>query len=128
MIKRQRTIKRPASLSGTGLHTGNKTTITFRPAPVDHGIVFVRTDLPGSPEIPADMEHVVDITRGTTLKKGEAKVKITAPINGLLENIPRVKSDSVSERIARTCPICERQSTVNTIVCQWRLPFLIDHA
>ena len=92
MIKKQRTIKAPASLSGTGLHTGNKTTITFKPAPVDHGITFVRTDLDGSPEIPADMDHVVDITRGTTLKKGEAKVytveHVLAALAGLeLDNL-----------------------------------------
>jgi UDP-3-O-[3-hydroxymyristoyl] N-acetylglucosamine deacetylase/3-hydroxyacyl-[acyl-carrier-protein] dehydratase len=98
MIKLQRTIKKPASLSGVGLHTGNQTTVTFKPAPVDHGIVFVRTDLPGSPEIPADIDHVIDITRGTTLKKGEAKVytveHVLATLAGLeLDNL-RVELDS----------------------------------
>jgi UDP-3-O-[3-hydroxymyristoyl] N-acetylglucosamine deacetylase/3-hydroxyacyl-[acyl-carrier-protein] dehydratase len=74
MIKLQRTIRKPASYSGIGLHTGNRTTITFRPAAVDHGIVFVRTDLPDSPEIPARIEHVVDVTRGTTLGKADVRV------------------------------------------------------
>ncbi|MGB8656915.1 MAG: bifunctional UDP-3-O-[3-hydroxymyristoyl] N-acetylglucosamine deacetylase/3-hydroxyacyl-ACP dehydratase [Candidatus Zixiibacteriota bacterium] len=74
MIKLQRTIKKPASYSGIGLHTGNRTTITFRAAAVDHGIVFVRTDLPDSPEIPARIEHVVDVTRGTTLGKADVRV------------------------------------------------------
>ncbi len=98
MIKLQRTIKKPASFSGVGLHTGHQTTITFKPAPLGHGIVFVRTDLPGSPEIPADIDHVVDITRGTTLKKGEAKVctveHVLATLAGLqLDNL-RVELDS----------------------------------
>ncbi|MFQ6032746.1 MAG: UDP-3-O-acyl-N-acetylglucosamine deacetylase, partial [Candidatus Zixiibacteriota bacterium] len=44
MIKLQRTIKEPASYSGIGLHTGHQTTITFKPAPINHGITFVRTD------------------------------------------------------------------------------------
>jgi UDP-3-O-[3-hydroxymyristoyl] N-acetylglucosamine deacetylase/3-hydroxyacyl-[acyl-carrier-protein] dehydratase len=98
MIKLQRTIKKPASYSGIGLHTGNQTTITFKPAPIGHGIVFVRSDLPDSPEIPADIDHVIDITRGTTLKKGEAKVytveHVLAALAGLeLDNL-RVELDS----------------------------------
>jgi UDP-3-O-[3-hydroxymyristoyl] N-acetylglucosamine deacetylase/3-hydroxyacyl-[acyl-carrier-protein] dehydratase len=98
MIKMQRTIKKPASYSGVGLHTGNQTTVTFMPAPAGSGIVFVRTDLPGAPEIPADIDHVADIARGTTLKKGEAKVHtvehILAALAGLeLDNL-RVNLDS----------------------------------
>jgi UDP-3-O-[3-hydroxymyristoyl] N-acetylglucosamine deacetylase/3-hydroxyacyl-[acyl-carrier-protein] dehydratase len=98
MIKQQRTIKKPVSYSGIGLHTGNRTTITLKPAPVDHGIVFVRTDLPDSPEIPADIDHVLDVTRGTTLGKGEAKVytveHVLAALAGMeLDNL-RVELDS----------------------------------
>lgn len=63
----QRTIKKPASFSGVGLHTGVKTTITFKPAPINYGITFIRTDLESCPEIPADVDHVVDLQRGTTL-------------------------------------------------------------
>jgi UDP-3-O-[3-hydroxymyristoyl] N-acetylglucosamine deacetylase/3-hydroxyacyl-[acyl-carrier-protein] dehydratase len=74
MEKYQKTIKKPATYTGIGLHTGNKTTVTFKPAPVNHWISFVRKDLPGSPEIPADIEHVVDMTRGTTLGRGNVKV------------------------------------------------------
>ena len=42
----QKTLKSSFSLSGKGLHTGNKVRITVYPAPVDHGIVFKRTDQP----------------------------------------------------------------------------------
>ncbi len=74
MFQKQRTVKREISLTGVGLHTGNKCTMTFKPALPDSGIVFVRADLPGSPSVMADIDHVVDISRGTTLQKGEARV------------------------------------------------------
>jgi UDP-3-O-[3-hydroxymyristoyl] N-acetylglucosamine deacetylase/3-hydroxyacyl-[acyl-carrier-protein] dehydratase len=74
MFEKQRTIKREISLSGIGLHTGNTCRMTFKPAPPDHGIRFVRTDLPGNPSVISDIDHVVDISRGTTLQQGEAKV------------------------------------------------------
>jgi UDP-3-O-[3-hydroxymyristoyl] N-acetylglucosamine deacetylase/3-hydroxyacyl-[acyl-carrier-protein] dehydratase len=74
MFEKQRTLKRRISLSGIGLHTGNTCQMTFKPAPPDHGIRFVRTDLPDKPWVIADIDHVVDISRGTTLQNGEAKV------------------------------------------------------
>ncbi len=74
MRKYQRTIKYQTQLAGTGLHTGNKTTVSFRPAPPNTGVRFLRTDLAESPEIPADIDHVMDISRGTTLGIGEVKV------------------------------------------------------
>jgi len=61
-------------MSGKGLHTGNPCTMTFKPAPPDHGIRFVRADLNGLPGVIADIDHVVDIARGTTLQDGEARV------------------------------------------------------
>ncbi len=74
MLVQQRTIKNPVSLSGTGLHTGATCTLTFRPAPENYGIRFRRVDLGGSPEIPATVDYVVDIARGTTLAVGDARV------------------------------------------------------
>ncbi|MBU0982771.1 MAG: bifunctional UDP-3-O-[3-hydroxymyristoyl] N-acetylglucosamine deacetylase/3-hydroxyacyl-ACP dehydratase [candidate division Zixibacteria bacterium] len=74
MFDKQRTIQTEISLSGVGLHTGNQCTMTFKPAPPDHGIRFVRADLPDKPWVIADIDHVVDIARGTTLQHGEAKV------------------------------------------------------
>jgi UDP-3-O-[3-hydroxymyristoyl] N-acetylglucosamine deacetylase / 3-hydroxyacyl-[acyl-carrier-protein] dehydratase len=74
MLVQQRTIKHPVSLAGTGLHTGSQTTMTFRPAPEEYGIRFRRVDLGGSPEVPADVDHVVDLARGTTLAVGDARV------------------------------------------------------
>jgi UDP-3-O-[3-hydroxymyristoyl] N-acetylglucosamine deacetylase/3-hydroxyacyl-[acyl-carrier-protein] dehydratase len=74
MLVQQRTIKHPVSMSGIGLHTGNVSTMTFKPAPEDYGVRFRRVDLGGSPEVPADVDHVVDISRGTTIEVGDARV------------------------------------------------------
>lgn len=74
MLIQQRTIKQPVSMRGIGLHTGTMTTMTFKPAPEDFGIRFRRIDLGGSPEVPADVDHVVDISRGTTIAIGEARI------------------------------------------------------
>jgi len=77
MLVQQRTINKPVSMSGIGLHTGTQCTMTFRPAPENYGIRFRRIDIGGSPEIPADVDHVVDVARGTTLGIGEARVHTT---------------------------------------------------
>lgn len=74
MLVQQRTIKQPVSMSGIGLHTGSISTMTFKPAPENYGIRFRRIDLDGSPEVPADVDHVVDISRGTTIELGKARV------------------------------------------------------
>lgn len=74
MVEKQRTIKSEVSISGTGLHTGSKTTLTFKPAPENYGYRFVRVDLPGHPEVVADVNHVVDLSRGTTIQDGAARV------------------------------------------------------
>ena len=99
MTDMQRTIKKPASFSGVGLHTGVKTTITFRPAPINHGITFVRMDLEDCPEIPADVDHVVDLVRGTTLGIDSVRVHtvehVLAAIAGLqIDNLKIELSNS----------------------------------
>jgi UDP-3-O-[3-hydroxymyristoyl] N-acetylglucosamine deacetylase/3-hydroxyacyl-[acyl-carrier-protein] dehydratase len=75
MLTKQRTIAENVAISGIGLHTGNKSNMVFKPAPEDYGIRFKRIDLPDSPEIPADIDHVIDISRGTTIAVGDAEVK-----------------------------------------------------
>lgn len=66
---KQQTIKKEVSLKGVGLHTGKEVKLTFKPAPVNTGFVFKRTDLEGEPEIQADASYVVSTQRGTTLEK-----------------------------------------------------------
>jgi UDP-3-O-[3-hydroxymyristoyl] N-acetylglucosamine deacetylase/3-hydroxyacyl-[acyl-carrier-protein] dehydratase len=74
MLIKQRTIKQSVTLSGVGLHTGNKSKLTFKPAPENYGVKFKRIDLDNSPEIPADIDHVIDISRGTTIGKNGVEV------------------------------------------------------
>jgi len=71
---KQRTILREASIKGTSLHTGEEVHLTFKPAPENHGIVFRRIDLYGKPELKANVEHITDLVRSTTLTSGHAKV------------------------------------------------------
>jgi len=92
MLEKQRTIAKSVSMSGIGLHTGTSCTMTFKPAKENYGIRFVRTDLGGNPEIPATADNVVDVSRGTTLGIGEAKIytveHVLAAIVGLqIDNI-----------------------------------------
>ncbi len=63
----QRSIRRPVTRSGIGIHTGTVATIVCQPAPAGTGIVFVRADLPGAPEIRATIDAVSDTRRGITL-------------------------------------------------------------
>jgi UDP-3-O-[3-hydroxymyristoyl] N-acetylglucosamine deacetylase/3-hydroxyacyl-[acyl-carrier-protein] dehydratase len=105
MLLHQRTIKSNISLSGVGLHTGVTTTMTFRPAPIDAGITFIRIDLPGRPEIPALVDFVADTSRGTTLKKGDAKIHtvehVLAAIVGLQIDNLIIELDNIEP------PICD---------------------
>ncbi len=70
----QKTIAKPATYSGIALHTGNRAKITFKPAPPNHGVIFVRTDLPQPVTIRADVDHVVSTLRGTNLGVGDVRV------------------------------------------------------
>ncbi|KXK33192.1 MAG: UDP-3-O-(3-hydroxymyristoyl) N-acetylglucosamine deacetylase [Chlorobi bacterium OLB6] len=74
MSKQQRTLKGEASISGVGLHTGNTSTLTIKPAPENSGFRFVRTDMAGEPEIPAVVDFVVSLERGTTISQNGATV------------------------------------------------------
>ena len=74
MSEKQRTLAREISLNGKGLHTGVNVTITFKPAPANHGYKFCRVDLAGKPIIDALAENVTDTSRGTTLVQNNASV------------------------------------------------------
>ncbi|MCL1123602.1 UDP-3-O-acyl-N-acetylglucosamine deacetylase [Shewanella surugensis] len=63
----QRTVKEMVKTTGVGLHSGNKVTLIIRPAPINTGIVLVRTDLTPAVEIPAIAEQVRETTMCTAL-------------------------------------------------------------
>ena len=71
---KQHTIKEPVTVSGVGLHTGVEANMTFKPAKVDHGIKFQRVDLEDQPTVDADVDFVVDLSRGTTIEQNGARV------------------------------------------------------
>lgn len=77
MNLRQTTIKSEVSVKGVGLHTGAKVTLTFKPAPENHGFKFKRIDLPGQPIIDADVDNVSDTSRSTTLSQNGASISTT---------------------------------------------------
>ncbi|MCR9289659.1 MAG: bifunctional UDP-3-O-[3-hydroxymyristoyl] N-acetylglucosamine deacetylase/3-hydroxyacyl-ACP dehydratase [Bacteroidetes bacterium] len=70
----QQTIKESFTIKGVGLHTGKEVTMTFRPAPVNHGFKFQRVDLDNKPILRAEISQVTSTNRGTTISKGEIKV------------------------------------------------------
>ena len=86
-MAKQKTIAREITLSGVGLHTGEQVTMTFKPAPVNHGFVFKRLDLDGEPLIEALATYVTQTARGTTIGKGNAVVHtvehVLAALTGL---------------------------------------------
>lgn len=73
---KQRTLARAVSIQGNGLHTGNPVTMTFKPAPADHGIVFKRMDLNGQPEVKPRIELIGDLVRNTTVQDGHTKIHL----------------------------------------------------
>ena len=70
----RRSIRKTASVRGTGLHTGAAAEATFLPAPAGQGVVFRRTDLPGRPEVRARLTEVQAVERRTAIGRGEATI------------------------------------------------------
>ena len=73
----QRTIAKEVTLTGVGLHTGAEVTMTFKPAPENHGYKFKRVDLEGQPVLPADASLVTNTQRGTNLEKNGVAIQTT---------------------------------------------------
>jgi UDP-3-O-[3-hydroxymyristoyl] N-acetylglucosamine deacetylase len=74
-VLQQRTLKSISRAVGVGLHSGQRVELTLRPAPVDTGIVFRRTDLPEPVEIRMTAEAVTDTRLASTISTGGAKVQ-----------------------------------------------------
>ena len=71
---KQQTISKAISYEGAGLHSGLPVQMRILPSEPNTGITFVRTDLPGTPSVKADIRNVTNTMRATTLEDGEAKV------------------------------------------------------
>ena len=71
----QKTLLNKVNLKGVGLHTGGEVNLSFKPAPVNTGYVFIRIDINPPVNIPADIKHVNNTDRGTNLAKDGAIVQ-----------------------------------------------------
>lgn len=89
----QQTLAKEVTIKGIGLHSGCKTVLTLKPAPVNHGIVFKRVDLPSQPEIKALYSNVVDTRNCTCI--GDASGNIVATIEHLMAALAVMKIDNV---------------------------------
>ena len=83
-MKKQVTLASGVSYSGAGLHSGKNVTITLKPGEPDMGVVFIRTDLPGQPEIHARAELVTSTLKATTLSENGAQVFTVEHLLGAL--------------------------------------------
>jgi len=93
----ERTIGRTVSYKGIALNLGKEITLTLEPASSGEGVVFIREDLPDSPQIKARVDRVVSNMRGTSLGEGNVRVRtvehILAALAGLGIDNARVKID-----------------------------------
>jgi UDP-3-O-[3-hydroxymyristoyl] N-acetylglucosamine deacetylase len=87
----QRTIRRPISCVGIGLHSGNRVNLSLKPAPADYGIRFRRTDL-GDFEVPATVQHLAGIQLATGLACNEVSVET---VEHLLSALVSLNIDNV---------------------------------
>src|SRR5690625_3059372 len=92
MSDKQKTLASEYKLNGVGLHTGKQVSMTLKPAPVNTGFVFIRTDLEGTPHIEADANYVTSTERGTTIEKKGVRIHTTehllAALTGMdLDNV-----------------------------------------
>ena len=111
----QRTLKREISLTGKGLHTGVDVTVTFKPAPENHGYKFCRVDLPEKPIIYAIADNVTDTSRGTTLEEHGASV---ATIEHILAAFFGMNLDNILVEInGPEAPIMGGSSWMFVVLC-----------
>jgi len=107
-VRKQRTIKNPVSVSGIGLHTGVKSTVTFKPAPENNGYKFIRTDLENCPEIVADIDYFTDISLGTTIAQNGNEIRtvehVLAALAGLGIDNAYIEVDNFEP------PVCDGSS------------------
>jgi UDP-3-O-[3-hydroxymyristoyl] N-acetylglucosamine deacetylase len=102
----QRTLRRQISCVGIGLHSGNKVTLSLKPAPADFGIRFCRTDL-GDREVPATVHHLAGIQLATGLARNEVSVET---VEHLLAALVSTNIDNVLiELNSPEVPIAGRQ-------------------
>ena len=107
MLK-QRTLKQLISATGVGLHSGEKVTLTLKPAPADHGVVFQRIDLPDTPAMRVAPTAVNDTRLSSALEFSGARV---ATVEHLMSALAGLGVDNVLiELTAAEVPIMDGSS------------------
>ncbi len=107
---KQHTIAKEVKYSGVGLHSGKEVTIILKPAAENTGVVFIRTDLPGQPEIHARAENVTATVKATTLSENGAEV---ATIEHLMSALSMTGVDNVRiEMSAGEPPVADGSAKV----------------
>jgi UDP-3-O-acyl N-acetylglucosamine deacetylase len=89
--RHQRTLRQPAELTGPGFITGAKVTVRLHPAPAHTGLLFVRSDLPGFPVVPARVDFVTSTQRRTTLGGGDVAITL---VEHLLATLAGLRVDN----------------------------------
>jgi len=84
---KQRSILREVTAKGKAVHTGEEVSLTIKPAPVDHGVVFRRIDLYGKPEVKASIGSVSEVVRSTTVSDGYTKIEMTEHLLSVLNGM-----------------------------------------
>ena len=99
----QKTLANEVNLKGVGLHTGKEVNLTFKPAPVNTGFIFVRNDLVPSVEIAADIQYVINTDRGTNLEKNGVSIQtsehVLAALVGMSVNNCYIELDAAESPI-----------------------------
>src|SRR5947209_5047865 len=104
----QRTIARDTEVRGVGFFLGADVALRFRPAEADSGVVFVRTDLPERPTVPAHIRYVIPTRRRTSLQRGEARVEMVEHVMAALAGL-RIDNCTVEINAPET-PGCDGSS------------------
>jgi UDP-3-O-[3-hydroxymyristoyl] N-acetylglucosamine deacetylase/3-hydroxyacyl-[acyl-carrier-protein] dehydratase len=89
-MENQKTIASQVSLSGVGIHTGNKVKVTFNPAEADSGVTFIRTDLAGAPRIKADVGSLLlasKFSRRSSIVNDQAEVQTVEHLMAALSSL-----------------------------------------
>lgn len=103
MADHQHTIKKEVSIRGRGLHTDRPVRLRLRPARPGSGVTFIRSDLPGRPRIPARIEYLSGVERGTSLSHGGGEVRT---VEHLLAALAGAEIDNLEAELdGPECPV-----------------------
>ena len=101
----QKTIRKKTEVKGVGIHSGDPCTLTFRPAPPDTGVYFIRADLPGCPSLKVSAENVEATSYQTLLGGADFKV---ATVEHCLSALSALRIDNLFiELDGPEIPICD---------------------